>query len=96
LIQFFLNKPPVICAACELLMPAYAFEIRWSKGDLVALCDRERPVRWRVIPLTNCSRMWQSAGGSGLGTSTTSAAIWILALATFALLIAAGFYSLAL
>jgi hypothetical protein len=40
--------------------------------------------------------MWQSAGGSGLGTSTTSAAIWILALATFALLIAAGFYSLAL
>jgi hypothetical protein len=40
--------------------------------------------------------MWQSTGGSGLETSTTAAAIWILALAIFALLIAAGFYSLAL
>jgi hypothetical protein len=40
--------------------------------------------------------MWQSTGGSGLETTTASAAIWILALAIFVLLIAAGFYSLAL
>jgi hypothetical protein len=31
-----------------------------------------------------------------LGTRTTTGAIWIIALAIFALLIAAGFYSLAL
>jgi hypothetical protein len=24
---------PRIWAACELLMPAYAFEIRWNKGE---------------------------------------------------------------
>src|ERR1700691_2394142 len=35
---------------------------------------------------------WQSIGGSGLETSTSTAAIWILALAIFALLVAAGFY----
>jgi hypothetical protein len=63
----------------------------------VRLCAAaERPAGTCVVGFRNCSPLWQSIGGSGLGTSTTTAAIWIVALAIFALLIAAGFYSLAL